>query len=82
MLQGVLRFQKMGVCNSTQDFRSATVSPFSRAASRRRQSAVTQWFFTWTLFWDGQLIRPYHSAHGQVDGLPQVRGVYHHLEEE
>ena len=36
MLQGVLRFQYVGVCNSTQDFRSATVSPLSRAAARRR----------------------------------------------
>ena len=24
---------------------------------------------------DGQLIRSYHSAHGRVEGLPQVRGV-------
>ena len=62
-------------------FRSLSLL-FSRAASRRRQSAVTQWFFTWALFWVDQLLRPHHSAHGQVNGLPLVRGAYHHLGEE
>ena len=86
MSQGVLRFQYKGVCNSAQDFRSATVSPFHARPLGGANRAVTQGFspcLVHGLFsGDGQLIRSYHSAHGRVDGLPQVRGVYHQLEEE